>query len=75
MATQQELAAALTEVTATIQKIGEETKATLQKVTDLENALANAGSVAPEVQAAFDALKEQVGIVDALVPDTTPPTE
>lgn len=75
MATQAELAAALAEVTATVAKIGTETTATLAKVAELETALANAGTVSPEVQAAFDALKEQVGIVDGLVPDAVPPTE
>ena len=69
MATQEEITQALTDLTATVAKIGDETKATLQKVADLETALAGQASVSPELQAAFDALKDQVGIVDALVPD------
>lgn len=69
MTTQTELATSIADLTTTVQKIGTETTATLQKVTDLEAALANAGSVAPEVQAAFDALKAQVQAVDDLVPD------
>lgn len=73
MATQAELAQSLTDLTVQVNKIGEESKATLQKVTDLETALANAATagqtVAPEVQAAFDALKASVQAVDDLVPN------
>jgi uncharacterized protein YoxC len=69
MSTQAELALGLQEVKAQVAKIGEETKATLAKVIALEEALANSGNVSPEVQAAFDELKAQVEVVDALVPD------
>lgn len=69
MTTQTELAAGLAEIHATVQKIGTETSATLQKVADLETALANAGNVDPAVQEAFDALKASVKAVDDLVPD------
>jgi hypothetical protein len=67
--TQAELAAALSELKSTIDKIGTESTTTLQKVTDLETALANAGNVDPAVQEAFDALKASVKAVDDLVPD------
>jgi predicted transcriptional regulator len=70
---QAELAAQLTEIGAQIAKIGEESAATLLKVTELEEALENAGDVTPEVQAAFDALKAQVQVVDDLVPDAPTP--
>lgn len=68
--TQEELAQGLTAVSAQVAKIGEESKVTLQKVTDLEAALANQTGVTPEVQTAFDALKTQVQVVDDLVIDT-----
>jgi chromosome segregation ATPase len=69
MTTQAELAAALNDLKATIDKIGAESTATLQKVADLETALANAGTVDTKVQEAFDALKASVKAVDDLVPD------
>lgn len=72
MATQVELAAGLAQVTAQLVKIGTETATLLQKVADLESALGNAGAVTPELQAAFDALKAQVQVVDDLVPDAPP---
>lgn len=73
MSTQLEISQELTVLTATVTKIGEESKTTLQKVTSLEAELAK-GEVTPELQAAFDALKVQVVVVDDLVPDATPPT-
>ena len=72
MATNAELKADLDAVSAQVAKIGTETSATLQKVTDLENALANAGGTTPEVDAAMAALKAQVQLVDDLVPDAGP---
>lgn len=73
MGTQDEMAIEMAAVTAQIAKIGEESKTTLQKVADLEAALATQGGVTPALQAAFDALKSQVVIVDALIPDAPPP--
>lgn len=72
MTTQTELANALDALTQTVTKIGLETAATLDKVAELEAAMATGGAVSPEVQAAFDALKAQVQSVDDLVPDATP---
>ena len=69
MTTQAELASQLNDVTALVTKIGTETQSLLDKITALEAALANAANVTPEVQAAFDALKAQAGVVDGLVPD------
>ena len=73
MMNQAELAAELAVVTTQVTKIGEESKATIQKVADLEAAVAAANAagntVAPEVVAALDALKAQVNVVDALIPD------
>lgn len=71
---QSELAEQLTTITGQVAKIGTESAATLQKVADLEAALANQDNVTPEVQAAFDALKAQVTVVDDLVPDAPAPT-
>ena len=69
MATQAELAQQLTALGVQLGKIGSESSATLAKVSALEEALANAGNVTPELQAAFDAVKAQVQLVDDLVPD------
>lgn len=68
MATSAEIAQGLTDLTAEVTKIGTETTTLIAKVADLEAAI-NAGTVTPEVQAAFDALKAQVKVVDDLVPD------
>ena len=70
--TQQELAVELGTVKTQVAKIGVESATTVQRVTTLEAALAAGGNVTPEVQAAFDALKAQVQVVDDLVPDATP---
>lgn len=69
MQTQNELAADLAVVTEAVAKIGAETVVTLQKVTDLEAALASGGMTSPEVDAALQALKAQVQVVDDLIPD------
>lgn len=69
MTTQAELAQTLADVSSQVAKIGTETQATLDKVAALEAALAAAGSVSAEVQAAVDALKAQVQVVDDLVAD------
>lgn len=69
MGKQADLAADMATVTAQIAKIGVESTATLQKVKDLEDALANQDNVSPELQNAFDALKAQVTVVDDLIPD------
>lgn len=71
--TQAELAQDLRNVTEQIRKIGVETGATLQRVTDLETLLAGGGTVTPEVQTALDALKTQAQLTDDLVPDVPPP--
>lgn len=72
MASQQQLVADLNTVTAQVAKIGEETAKTLAKVTELEAALANAGSTTPEVDEALSALKAQAQLTDDMVPDVTP---
>lgn len=73
--TQDELATKLGEVTAQVAKIGTEVSATLQKVTELEAALAAAGNTTPAVDAALAALKAQAQKTDDLIPDApAPPT-
>ena len=67
--TQEELVQGLENVTAIVGKVKDEVTTTLAKVTELETALANSGSVSPEVQTAFEALKASVETVDSLVPD------
>jgi hypothetical protein len=75
MDTQEQLVAKVDAATAKLVKIGEESRKTLQTVAELKEALANQGSVSPELQAAFDRLEVQVGAVDDLVPDAEPPIE
>jgi len=75
MATQKEVAAQLDQVTAQLQKVGNESALTLQKVNDLEAVIAQGGEVGPELQASFQALKEQAQKVDDLVPDAETPTD
>lgn len=72
--TQAELAADMNVVTGQIAKIAGESKQTLEKVKQLEDALNNQENVSPELQSAFDSLKAQVLVVDDLIPDVTPPT-
>ena len=69
MATQAELATALTTVTDEITKIGTETQSLHAKIDDLTAALAAAGATTPEVDAALAALQAQAKAVDDLVPD------
>lgn len=69
MSTQTEFAAQVQAISTQVAKIGEESKITLQKVIDLEAALANQDNVSPELQAAVDELKQQVQVVDDLVAD------
>ena len=69
MSNQAQTLAILTAASATLTKISEETKATLQKVQDLQDALNNAGNNTPEVDAALTALTTQLQVVDDLVPD------
>ena len=69
MTTIAQLATALTAITATVTKIGTETSTLLAKVQELEDAINNGGNVPEEVEAALQALREQVSVVDQLVPD------
>lgn len=69
MSSQDQLANDLNAVTAQVAKIGAETSVTLQKVIDLEAALAAAGGTTPAVDAALAALKAQAQATDDLIPD------
>jgi hypothetical protein len=76
MATEAEITGLLTAATTQLQKVAVESAATLQKVTDLETIIASMGSnVTPELQAAVDALRAQVQLVDDLVPDAATPVD
>jgi C4-dicarboxylate-specific signal transduction histidine kinase len=75
MATQQELAAQMNQLGAQLTNISNESKATLQKVAELEAVIGNQDNVSPELQTAFDNLKAQVQTVDDLIPDATTPVE
>ena len=69
--TTEEAVTALTEATALVTKIGEETKGLQTKVADLEAALGATSELPQSVADALTALKDQLGVVDALVPDAT----
>lgn len=69
--TTEQAVAALTEATALVTKIGEETKGLQTKVSDLEAALGAASELPQSVADALTALKDQLCVVDALVPDAT----
>jgi flagellar hook-basal body complex protein FliE len=76
MKTQSQLTAELTAIGNQLTKIGTESSTTLQKVADLEAAIAaqtGGAEVTPELEAAVAALKTQVQVVDDLVSDITPP--
>lgn len=67
--TQQELTQIINAITAQVGKIKEESTATLAKLSELQEIINNQGGVSPELQAAVDALKAQVQVVDDLVAD------
>lgn len=73
MTTQAELAAQLQALAAQAEKSRGEVVAAVgalnSRVAELEQALANAGQVSPEVEAAFAAVKNAVQAVDDLNPD------
>ena len=69
MATQADLAAQLTATALQVEKVGGETRGLITKVEELLAQLAASTEVNPELQAAADAVKAQVDVVDALVPD------
>lgn len=69
MATQTEVIAIINQATEQLGKIKEESSATLQKVSDLEAALANQDNASPALVDAVNALKAQVQVVDDLVAD------
>ncbi len=76
MATQAELAQQLTEIAAQAEKARVEIVAAIgalsARVDELEDALNNAGTVSPEVEAALAEVKAAVQTLDELNPDTTP---
>lgn len=69
MSTQAQLAADILAVAEKVNKVGSETRTLLAKISDLQAAVENAGTVAPEVAEAMTALQTQVDVVDGLVPD------
>lgn len=66
--TQEELAQALNDVAAQVDKVKTEIT---NKIADLEAAIATAGTTTPAVDAALTALKASVQTADDIVPDTT----
>ena len=72
MATQAELASQVTALTNQVAKVGTEIATLQQRIADLEVIISTA-PVSTELQAAFDALKAQVQVVDDANPDAPPP--
>jgi ABC-type transporter Mla subunit MlaD len=72
MATDAENTATLNELVAKTTKIGDETRALLQKIADLTAIIEAGNTSSPEFDAALAALKAQVDVVDGLVPDVAP---
>lgn len=72
MSTAAELAAAVSAATAQVTKIGDETRTLISKIQELQDAIAAGFTTTPEIDAAMEALKAQVQIVDDLVADTPP---
>lgn len=74
MANAQETREGIEQVNQKLQKIGNESALTLQRVTDLEQIIANnpGGQIPQEVTDALEALKQQAQLVDDLVPDAEP---
>lgn len=73
VATQEEVVQQLNAAKAQAEKIGGETRTLLTRIEDLLAQLANAANVTPELQAAADAVTEQLAVVDDLVPDAPAP--
>jgi hypothetical protein len=69
MATQVQLAADIAAVGQQVAKIGEETRALIERIGALTEIIETGGDVSADVQTAMDALRAQVAVVDALVPD------
>lgn len=69
MATKAEFTASLDQVTAHVAKVGDETRTLIARIGDLTAAVEAAGNSSPEMDAALEALKAQVAVVDDLVPD------
>lgn len=76
MADQKAMAEDMNAVTAQLQKIGNESAKSLEKIAELQAAIDAQPNVTPELQTAFDNLKAQVKLVDDMVPDAAePPAE
>lgn len=75
MTSQAQLAQDLIQVKEAVAKVGTETSTLVQKVADLEAAISNGGNTTPEVDAALQALKDQVQVVDDLVADVPAPQQ
>jgi hypothetical protein len=72
MTTVAEATAAITALTTGVAKVGEETRALLQKIADLTVIIEAGATTGPEFDAALAALQAQVAVVDGLVPDPVP---
>ena len=70
MATRDELVSELGKVKDQVVKVGGETRTLITKIEELLALLADAGNTTPAIDAALTAVKDQLQIVDDLVPDT-----
>jgi hypothetical protein len=73
MATQAEIVAQLATVKATLDKVATEETALMDKITALEAIIAATPDASPELVAAVQAVSDQAGVLDALVPDAPTP--
>lgn len=72
MTEQEQLAEDMKAVSTQLQKIGNESAQSVAKLAELETQLANQPNLIQPVKDAFAALKQQVQLVDDLVPDAAP---
>jgi hypothetical protein len=72
MATQAEIVAQLATVKSTLDKVATEETALMDKIAELQAIIAATPDATPELVAAVQAVADQAGVLDALVPDAPP---
>lgn len=75
VATQTEVIAQLKAVQVTLNKVAVEETSLVDKIAELQKIIDGMGDTAsPELVAAAQAVTDQAGVLDAIVPDVVPPT-
>jgi len=72
MATQEELVVQLNGVKLVLDKIAVEETSLLTKIEELKLIIIGMETVTPELSAAVQAVSDQAGVLDAIVPDVAP---